>query len=282
MIDVAPTGQTCGALVKGVDLTKADSDQIAQVRKAWLAHQVVCVTGSPRASVDQFTAFARAFGPFGDDPYLPYMPGHAPVVELRREPDETSTIFADTWHSDWSFQTTPPAATLLYGVEIPPVGGDTLFTNLYAAYDALPSDLGREVEGRKAIHSAVLGYSKQGAYGANDSGRSFQIKTDDAAWETQTHSIVRVHPETGRKALFVSPGYTIGVEGMGDEEARDLLGRLFLHMDNPEFVYRHRWSPESLLIWDNRCVNHKATGGYEGHRRRLYRITIADDSQAAA
>lgn len=276
MIDVQPTGQTCGALVKGVDLTQCDVDQIAQLHKVWLQHQVVCVAGSPAPSVEQFTAFARAFGPFGDDPYLPSMPGHEHVVELRREPDETSTIFADTWHSDWSFQAVPPAATLLYGVETPPVGGDTLFTNLYAAYDALPSDLRHEVEGLQAIHSAVLGYSKQGAYGANDTGRSFQIRTDDAASKTQTHPIVRVHPETGRKALFVSPAYTIGVEGMAEQEARDLLGRLHAHMNNPDFVYRHRWSPETLLIWDNRCVNHKATGGYEGHRRRLYRITIAD------
>lgn len=275
-IDVQPSGASCGATVRGVDLTALSDDLVAELRAAWLEHQVLAVAGSPTLSIEQFEQVASAFGPFGEDPYLANIPGHEHVVELRREADETSTLFAETWHSDWSFLPTPPAATMLYGVEIPPVGGDTLFTDLHAAYEMLPDDLGEEVEGRNGIHSARHGYAKSGYYGDRDEGRSMAIISDDSALATQPHPIVRVHPETGRKALFVSPSYTIGVEGLADDEGRALLARLFRHQDNPDLVYRHRWEPGMLLIWDNRCVNHAATGGYDGYRRRLYRITVGE------
>ena len=125
------------------------------------------------------------------------------------------------------------------------------------------------------IHSARRGYAPDGMYGANDRGRSMAIRYSEDAMATQLHPIVRRHPETGKEALFISPGYTIGIDGMPGDEANDLLTELFSHQTREEFVYRHQWSAGMVLMWDNRCLVHAATGGYDGHARLLYRITIA-------
>ncbi len=132
------------------------------------------------------------------------------------------------------------------------------------------------LQDKQAIHSARRGYAKDGMYGERDKGRSMAIKYGDSAMKTQRHPVARSHPETGRLALYVSPGYTIGIEGVPDDEARQILSQLYEHQVNPEFIYRHRWSQAMLIMWDNRCVIHAATGGYEGQRRLLHRITVAD------
>jgi len=159
---------------------------------------------------------------------------------------------------------------------IPPVGGDTLFANQYEAWSALPEALRSTLQQRRGVHSARRGYSRQGRYGEADKGRSMAIRYDDSALATQTHPIARRHPETGRTALFVSPGYTIGIEGLPDDEANALLLELFTHQARPQFVYRHRWDSGMLVLWDNRCLVHAATGGYQGHRRLLHRITVGE------
>jgi taurine dioxygenase len=278
-IAVEASGQACGALVRGVNLAdELSTEEIAELRSLWLRHQVI---GFPdqSLSIDNFKRLALAFGPHGDDPFLAAMPGHAHVVEIKREAEETTALFAESWHSDWSFLRVPPAGTMLYGSVIPPTGGDTLFANQYAAYEALPGTTKRAIEGRMAIHSARKGYAREGLYGDRDKGRSMAIISNDSARKTQLHPLVRVHPETGRKALFVNPGYTIGIDGMGNE-GEALLEELFAHQVKPAFVYRHRWQANMVLLWDNRCVVHAATGGYQGHRRVLNRITIAERSRA--
>jgi taurine dioxygenase len=250
-------------------------EQIAAIRAAWLKHQVV-VFPDQSLALEDLERFAATVGPFGVDPYFRSVPGHPHVAQIRREANETSTLFAESWHSDWSFLPSPPAATLLYGNVIPPVGGDTLFANQYAAWETLPKGLRQAVEGRKGIHSARNGYSRQGAYGEKDQGRSMAIRFDDSALATQLHPIGRVHPETGRTALFVSPGYTIGIEGMPEDEARAILLELFAHQSAEAMVYRHRWAEGMLVMWDNRCIVHAATGGYQGYARLLHRITVAE------
>jgi taurine dioxygenase len=266
----------CGALVHGVNLSQPiDSGLAAEIRAAWLQHQVLGFPGQAM-TVDDLERFATTVGPFAPDPYFQAIPGHPHVAQVKREADETSTLFADNFHSDWSFLASPPAATLLYGDIIPPVGGDTLFANQYDAWSALPAAMKALLEGRQGVHSARRGYSKQGRYGEGDKGRSMAIRYDDSALATQLHPIARRHPETGRIALFVSPGYTIGIDGLPDDEAGPLLAELFRHQAQAEFVYAHRWSQGSLLMWDNRCLVHAATGGYDGHRRLLHRITVGE------
>lgn len=283
-ISVEPSGQASGALVRGVDLTRPlAAEEIAQLRSLWLEHQVLAFPDQPMSIAD-LERFALGIGPFGEDPYIEAMPGHAHVVEVRREADETVPIFAETWHSDWSFLPTPPAGTALFGSVIPPVGGDTLFANQYAAYDALPEDTKRRIDGLTGIHSARRGYAPDGMYGESDKagGRSMRIVSSTSAMKTRSHPVVRTHPETGRRALFVSPGYTIGFDGLPRDESNSLLKELFAHQVRPEFVYRLRWSPNMLTIWDNRCMLHAATGGYQGHRRLLYRITISERAPVPA
>ena len=279
-IDVTVQNAPCGALVHGADLTKPlDSATVAAIRAAWLRHQVLAFPGQPM-SVDDLERFATTIGPYAADPYFEAIPGHPHVAQVKREADETTSIFADSWHSDWSFLPRPPAATLLFGNVIPPVGGDTLFANQYDAWDALPASTKALLQGRQGVHSARRGYARSGRYGEADKGRSMAIRYDDSALATQLHPLARVHPETQRAALYVSPGYTIGVDGLPDDEAQALLLELYTHQARDEFVYRHRWQADMLLMWDNRCLVHAATGGYQGHRRLLHRITVGDRSAA--
>ena len=275
-LTVTPQPAPCGALVQGLDLSRPlTPETVAEIRRHWLAHQVLAFPDQA-LTVEDIERFAITLGPFGTDPYFKAIPGHPHVAQVRREAAETTPLFAESWHSDWSFLAQPPAATVLYGDVIPPVGGDTLFANQYDAWSALPVALKARVAGRNGIHSARRGYARDGLYGEKDTGRSMAIRYDDSALATELHPIARAHPETGRTALFVSMGYTIGIEGMTDEEATALLLELFAHQVRAEFVYRHRWSQGMLVMWDNRCVVHAATGGYQGHRRLLHRITVAE------
>ena len=270
----------CGARIEGVDLAAPlDDATVTAIRAAWLRHQVIFFPGQ-HLEITDLERFAQAMGPFGEDPYIAPIPGHAHVVQVKREPDETTPIFAESWHSDWSFLPCPPAGTVLYGNIIPPTGGDTLFANQYLAWDELPADLRQAVHGRMGVHSARRGYAPQGMYGERDKGRSMAIRWSETAMRTRVHPIGRVHPETGRTALFVSPGYTSGIEGMAEDEAQALLMALFRHQAQERFVYRHRWSEGMLTLWDNRCLLHAATGGYEGHRRLLHRITVGERAAA--
>lgn len=284
MITVEPSGAACGATIRGVALSAPlDTGTLAAIRAAWLEHGVVAFPDQ-RMSIEDLERFTLALGPRGDDPFIGAIPGHAHVVEIRREPDERAPVFADSWHSDWSFLPVPPAGTALYGTVVPPVGGDTLFACQIAAWDALPAATRDALRGRMGVHSARRGYARDGRYGERDhaQGRSMAIRFGDDALATRLHPIARTHPETGRTALFVSPGYTIGIDGMDAREADDVLRMLFEHQIRDAFQHRQRWTPGMLLLWDNRRLVHAATGGYEGHRRLLHRVTIAERTPAAA
>lgn len=275
-IEVTKQDAPCGALVRGVDLSQElPTDVVAQIRAIWLEHQVIAFPDQQLAIPD-IERFAHYLGPYGEDPYIAAIPGHPHVVQVKREADETTPLFAESWHSDWSFLPRPPAGTVLYGNVIPPVGGDTLFANQYVAWEAMPASLKSVLEGRQGVHSARRGYSRAGLYGERDKGRSMAIKFGDSAMKTQLHPLGRKHTETGRVALFASPGYTIGIEGIPEDEGHEILREVYAHQSRPEFVYRHRWSEGMLTLWDNRCVIHAATGGYDGHRRLLHRVTVAD------
>jgi taurine dioxygenase len=276
MLTIVQSGQACGASVTGVDLSQPLApDTVAAIRAAWLEHHVLAFPGQT-LSDDDLERFTLAFGGFGDDPFIAPIPGRTHIIAVERQADETSPLFAENWHSDWSFQARPPAGTCLYGIKIPPLGGDTLFADQHKALDAMPDAMRARLEGRMAIHSAKRGYAPDGAYGEADKAkRSMDIRPSKDAEATQLHPLIRQHPETGREGLFSCFGYIIGIEGMDDAEALPLLIELYQWQGRVEFQYRHKWQAGMLLMWDNRSVLHAATGGYDGHHRLLHRTTIA-------
>ena len=273
-----PTDQACGALVHGLDLsTELDADTIAGLRAAWLEHQVL-VFPQQQLSDDDLERFTLYFGKFGDDPFIAPIEGRKHVIAVKREANEQAPVFAEAWHTDWSFQKTPPAGTCLYGIRIPPVGGDTLFINQQRALQNMPDELRAKLENLNALHSAKAAYAPDGVYGEpeKDSDRSMDIRPSEEAREVRAHPLIRKHPETGNEALFGCAGYIVGIEGMADAEAWELLSELYAWQTQEQFQYRHKWSEGMLIMWDNRSVLHSATSGYDGHARLLHRTTIAD------
>lgn len=276
-LQVTPSASGFGAVVTGLSLAAPlDEATMQDVRKAWADHGVLSFPDQP-LSLDQLEAVTLQFGPFGVDPFIAPMPGRPNVLELRREPDEKATNFGAGWHSDWSFQPAPPAATLLHGQVIPPVGGDTLFADSAGAYAALSPVMQEMLAPLRAIHSAGRAYGTKGVFARETEKRTMQIIVSEEADKTHTHPLVRTHPVTGEKALFVSPVYTLGIEGMTPAESQAVLGFLFAHMTQTDFVFRHRWAKDTLLIWDNRRTIHLAEGGYDGHLRVMHRTTVAGE-----
>jgi len=274
-LQVEPSGQACGARITGIDLkTGLNSQAAAAIRAAWLEHHVLSFPDQ-FLDDDGLERFTLCFGGFGDDPFFAPIAGRRHIAAIRREADEQTPLFAENWHADWSFQARPPSGTCLNAVEIPPVGGDTLFANQHAAWEALSPVQQARYADLVAIHSARLPYAPDGTYGAKDKGRSMDIRPSEAALATQTHPLVPAHPETGRRGFYSTLGYIIGIEGMAQDEAIALLMELQAWQGDDRFVYRHTWEPGMLIMWDNRSVLHRATGGYEGYRRELHRTTIA-------
>jgi taurine dioxygenase len=277
-LNIKSTGAVCGAVVTGVDLSHALSgDLVAELRGHWLQNKVL-VFPDQHMSNDDLVRFSRYFGEIGEDPFLGHIEGSDYIAAIQRSADEKTPIFAEIFHSDWSFLEIPPAGTALYGITIPPTGGNTLFADQVAAYRALPDALREKADQLVAIHSAELGYAPDGAYGDADqqSGRSMKILPSEKAREKREHPFVRTHPETGEKALYSSAAYIQGFVGLEKEESDALLLEFYAHQIREEFVYSHPWQKDMLVMWDNRSLLHAATGGYDGHDRLLHRTTIAD------
>jgi len=276
-MQVTPSGQACGATVTGVDLTQPlSAEQVAEIRAAWLVHHVLSFPDQA-LSDDDLERYSLCFGQFGDDPFIAPIPGREHVIAVSRAANETAPLFAETWHSDWSFQSTPPAGTCLFGITIPPKGGDTWFADQHKALALLPRELRNKLEGKQAIHSAVGAYAPNGFYGDEDkaSDRSMDIRPSDEARDTHLHPVIRKHPETGEEGLFSCLGYIIGIEGMTQDAGMSLLREVYEYQGHEDVVYQHKWQKNMLVMWDNRSVLHHATGGYEGHDRLLHRTTIA-------
>lgn len=273
-IEVQPEEGGFGARVSGLRLDAPLAPAVvAEIRRAWAEHAVLVFPDQPldHAGLERFSA---AIGPFGEDPYLGSLADHPHIVELAREPEEKSYVFGAAWHSDWSFQQAPPSATILHAKEVPPVGGDTLFADTRAAFDALDDDLKERLHGLCAVHSAAAAYGPQGILQTDPNPSTTKIIISETACVRRSHPMLRLHQESGRTALYVNPVYTTEIEGMEAAASRDLLGVLYLHLVKKEFIYCHRWQPQMLVMWDNRVALHQAQGGYEGHRRLMHRTTI--------
>lgn len=277
-LQVRPQPSGFGAEIVGVDLSRPlPGEALAEVKAAFARHSVVAFPDQP-LSLDALEAFTLQMGGFGEDPFVKPMPGRPNVLELRREPDEKATNFGAGWHSDWSFQPQPPAATILRSEVVPPVGGDTLFVDASRAWEALSPAMQAMLTPLRAVHSAARPYGTKGSFAKETERRTMQIITSTEAEKTHVHPLVRTHPVTGRKALWASPVYTVGIEGMTEDEANAVLGFCFKHLVQDRFIYRHQWRAGMVLMWDNRCTMHLAEGGYDGHLRLMHRTTVAGDA----
>lgn len=276
-IEVLANHNGFGAAIRGVDLSRPLREStVADIRRAWLEHRVVYFPEQPMSHQD-LERFTRYLGDWGNDPYVAPIEGHSHILEIRREPDEPVAPFGGAWHSDWSFQQAPPSATILHAKEVPPVGGDTWYADGYAAFEALDPTEQRDLMGLTALHSARRPYSHEGYKAGRGDQRSMKILPSDSAYAVQEHPLVRTHGETGRKALWVNAVYTIGIRDLADDAASALIERLCAHSIEERFVYKHRWARDMLTIWDNRCVQHCAQGGYDGYRRVMHRTTVAGE-----
>ena len=266
-----------GVEITDVDISKPLSESdLNSIHSLWVKNSVA-IFPDQKLSHDAYNDFAMQFGAFGKEPFLTTMKTQMHIVELRRKATEEASHFGGSWHSDWSFQSSPPSATMLHSKIVPPFGGDTLFTNSALAYDDLSAELKAKVEDLNGIHSAKLPYADDGFYALEGKERTMKIKSSKSANKQHTHPLVREHKDTKRKSLFVNPVYTVGIEGMTDMEAYTFLSEIFEHMTQDKYIYRHQWDADMLIMWDNRSVMHMAEGGYDGYERLMHRITIAGE-----
>ena len=272
-ITVTPLTGSLGAEIGGVDLAAdLDKDTVAAIRAAWLEHQVVFFRDQ-LLDPDHFLAFAHHMGEPAEYPFVPGIEGYPKIIAVTKLPHETVN-FGGIWHSDTVYLDVPPMATMLVAREIPPAGGDTMFANMYAAYDALSPALQTVLDPLQAVNSSALAdVSKT----REDRLRDTDPAGGDVREYEAVHPVVRTHPETGRKALYVNVAHTARFEGMTDEESRPLLEYLFRLQIRPEFTCRFRWKVGSLALWDNRCVQHNPLNDYQGYTRMMHRITLKGD-----
>jgi taurine dioxygenase len=265
------TAGALGAEITGVNLAEPLSDEtLAEIRRAFVEHQVIFFRDQA-LTPEQQLAFGRRFGPLNIHPYVKGMPDHPEVMEIIKEPHD-KVNFGGGWHSDMSFLERPAIASILYAVELPEWGGDTLFASQAAAYDALSPGLKATLEGLRAVHTASREYSSSGHSAQKRS--SMSVTEAEGAVGEYVHPVVLVHPETGRKALYVNPAFTMKFEGWSRKDSKPLLDYLFEHSRYEAFTTRFTWQPGSVAMWDNRSVWHFALNDYPGQRRHMRRVTI--------
>ena len=255
-----------GAEIRGVDLSRPlDERAFKEIHEALVENGVIFFRDQ-RLTPAQQKDFGRLFGQLHVHPAAPsLLPGHPEVLVIHA--DERSTrVAGENWHSDVSCDPEPPMGSILYMHELPPVGGDTLFASMYAAYDALSEPMKRFLEPLTALHEGEHVY--RGRYGVDDTGRVFP---------KAEHPVIRTHPVSGRKALFVNGGFTTRIVGLTRPESDALLQFLFRHAETPEFQCRFRWQVNSVAFWDNRGVQHHAMWDYYPQRRHGHRVTITGD-----
>ena len=272
-----PLSPVCGAEVTGIDLTQADEASMQAVRASLAEHGVLFFRDQRFTPVQQVEVTHR-FGPLLRVPYIRHMDEHPDVIAVLKEADERRiSTFGGTWHSDFSFLDEPPSLTLLYAIELPALGGDTLWASQYAAYEALSKGMQKMLEPLRCIQTAWPHGTRGPGIDAPVSRSIGMVRGDPSADREVLQPVVRVHPVTGRKALFVNPVYSQRFEAMSEAESKPLLQYLFQHATSPEFCCRLRWAPGTLAVWDNRCLLHLAINDYDGSRRLLHRTTVAGD-----
>lgn len=259
----------CGALIENIDIARASDAEIDTVRRAAFEHGVAFMHGqhlTPEAHI----AFAERVGPIVINRYFPHTEKYPQIAKVEKTETQTTNV-GGAWHTDHSYDEEPALGSILVALETPPTGGDTLFANMYAAYDALSDGLKDTLSRLKAVHSThhVFGAKSLTAEGE----RKEFTKNPDLP--ESIHPVVITHPGSGKKALFVNPGFTIRIDGWTAFESFGLLQMLYKHATQDKFVHRFSWKPGSVAFWDNRATWHNAMNDYQGHRRLMHRITIA-------
>jgi len=283
-MQVSPLSPALGAEITGIDTANISEAEFSQLRTAWNNAGGFLVIRDQLLEPDSQVAFARRFGQlfgeadqFQESVLKNLLPGQPALYRVSNKRDSSGQPLGRAkagtyWHSDVSFRRTPAQASLLYGIEIPDHGGDTQFASLTAAYDGLSDAMQTLLQPLNAVHDFRVAAVSSGSYSAADLASG-----DFDGANRWTHPVVVSHPETNKPTLYVNPGFTSHLEGFERTESENLLGYLYQHCQRPEFVYRHRWKPKDLLIWDNRCTMHCAISDYTADRY-LHRATVIADS----
>jgi taurine dioxygenase len=264
-----------GAEISGVDLSAPlSAAQAGEIRAAFLENLVIFFRDQPLTPA-RYLAFARQFGEPVEYPFVKGLEGYPEIIAIAKLPHETVN-FGGVWHSDTAYLERPPMGSMLLAREVPPYGGDTLFASMCAAYDALSDAMKGMLAGLRAVNSSAKADASKTREDRVKTSSTDAARADLAA----EHPVVRTHPETGRKALYVNLGHTVRFSGMTEEESAPLLDLLFRHQVRPEFTCRFSWRPGSIAFWDNRCTQHNPVNDYHGYRRLMHRITLAGDVPA--
>ena len=278
-IEISPIAGALGAEIRGVDLSQTIEDgALVQVRKAFAAHSVIFFRNQ-KISPEQHLAFGAHFGAFDIHRFAAGLPDHPEVMPVVKEAGDSGGNFGGLWHSDVTFYEKPALGSILYALDAPAYGGDTMFSSQYLAYETLSDGMKDMLSGMTAVHSAKRVYGNQGTsinrFGAQV--QSMQIRTGDEAEEETEHPVIRYIPESDRLCLFINPVYTIRFSGWTEEESKPLLDFLCTHAVRPEYTCRFHWETGSVAFWDNRAVQHYALNDYHGQRREMHRVTIVGE-----
>mgnify|MGYP001298997788 CR=1 FL=1 len=278
LIEVEPLSGALGAEISGVDLSEdLSDDQFEEVHRAFLDHCVIFFRDQ-NLTPEQHKAFARRFGELHVNPFIPGIEGHPEIIPIAKEPEDRYSV-GHGWHSDVTFTEKPSLGSVLYARELPPHGGDTLFANMYMAYETLSEGMKDLLDGVYAVHraGAAFGPDKLTSEEAVDGIKAVKFQYSPETEQSAEHPVIRTHPETGRKALYVNSTFTVGLRNMRQVESDTLLSFLYQHATNPEFTCRFRWTDGAMAMWDNRCTQHYPINDYHGQRRILHRVTILGD-----
>ena len=269
-MSVMPVTKGCGVEVHGVDLAHLSNSEMEDIRSLYVDHGVIFFRDQS-LTPEQHIAFAKRWGEIDINKFFPANGQYPEIAEVRKEKNQTTNI-GGGWHTDHSYDPEPAMGSVLVARELPPEGGDTLFANMYLAYETLSDGLKKTLEGMRAVHSNYHAFGAASIYKQSDQSANF--KGEDLVGEA-THPVVITHPLSGKKALYVNPGFTTHFEGWTLEESKPLLEYLYRHAARPEHTCRFQWKEGSVAFWDNRATWHFALNDYQGERRLMHRITVA-------
>jgi taurine dioxygenase len=275
-LEIRPLSGHLGAEIFGADLSNLDDATWADVHQGFLDHGVIVFRDQTLTREDQI-AFGRRFGELDVHPIAVGMEEHPEVIKVWKPAGERAS-FGTSWHSDNTFFECPSMASILYGVTLPPYGGDTLWASMERAYEALSPSMKKIVDELVAVHSASTAYDpKNTGTDKYEGNAAINYEYSETIHDEVEHPVIRTHPETGRKSIYVNAMFTMRIVGMSQREGDAILGFLYEHATQPEFTCRLRWAPGTVAVWDNRCTQHYALDDYEGFDRLMYRVTVNGD-----